>query len=75
MAEAVQEHPHAAAAAHEPEDVHGDAGHHGYDDPNAAPMHHEIKEYFSGLEVFLAGFLCTVAVTAGIILGIVVAND
>lgn len=44
-------------------------------DPNAAPMHHEIKERFSSAQVALAGFLGIAAIVAGLVLGMVLVNN
>jgi len=44
-------------------------------DPNAAPMHHEIKERFTNAQAAIAGILGGVAIIAGIVLGIVLAHD
>jgi hypothetical protein len=44
-------------------------------DPNAAPMHHDIREKFAVMHVAIAGALGVVAAAAGIILGIVLVND
>ncbi|MBI5946528.1 MAG: hypothetical protein HY875_00125 [Chloroflexi bacterium] len=44
-------------------------------DPNAAPMHHEIKERFTNAQAAVSGILGAVAIIAGIVLGIVLAND
>jgi hypothetical protein len=46
-----------------------------HDDPNAAPMHHDIRERFAMPHVILAYALGLVATAAGIIFGIVLAND
>ncbi|MCC6382028.1 MAG: hypothetical protein IT304_05930 [Dehalococcoidia bacterium] len=44
-------------------------------DPDAAPMHHEIKERFSTAQVALAGFLGTAAIVVGLVLGLVLVNN
>ncbi len=48
---------------------------HGHADPNAAPMHHEIKETFSPGAVLFCYLLAAVALIAGVITGITVIND
>lgn len=68
-----------AHAVHEPEthelphaaDAH--AAHH--DDPNTAPMHHDIKEYFGTGQTVIAGALGLVAIAAGIIFGLIFTNS
>ncbi len=44
-------------------------------DPQAAPMHHEIVDRFTSLQVAIAVGLGAVAIILGTILGLVVAND
>lgn len=44
-------------------------------DPNAAPMHHEIKESFSTVDVTICIVLGLVAIAAGIISGLLFIND
>ncbi len=44
-------------------------------DPHAAPMHHEIKERFTSVQVAISGILGAAAIIAGIVLGIVLVND
>ena len=51
-------------------DSHGPAP-----DPNAAPMHHEIKERFSTVDVTICIVLGLAAIVAGIISGIIFVND
>ena len=51
-------------------DSHGPAP-----DPNAAPMHHEIKERFSPVDVTICIALGLVAIAAGIISGLVFVNN
>jgi hypothetical protein len=48
---------------------------HAHDDPNAAPMHHEIVTDFAAIHVFIVGILGFVATVAGIVLGLVLVND
>ncbi|HMO53416.1 MAG TPA: hypothetical protein PJ994_02840 [Tepidiformaceae bacterium] len=43
---------------------------HGHDDPNAAPMHHDIVERFSDGAVALCYILAFVALVAGVIAGL-----
>lgn len=45
------------------------------EDPNAAPMHHEIQARFAAWQVALAAGLCAGAISIGVILGIVLANN
>lgn len=47
---------------------------HGEHDPNAAPMHHEIDERFSGLQVGAAIVLAIGALGLGIVAGLLFAN-
>ncbi len=49
------------------------ADHH--DDPNAAPMHHEIQEKFSAGAVLFCYALAFIALVAGVITGLTVIND
>jgi hypothetical protein len=44
-------------------------------DPNASPMHHEIEPRFAALYVWVAGLLGFAAITVGIVLGLLLAND
>ncbi len=46
-----------------------------HDDPNAAPMHHEIVERFTRAQVAFCAALGGIAIVAGIVLGIVLSND
>lgn len=49
---------------------------HGEDlDPNASPMRQQIKEDFSSAAVAFAVSLGAIAAIAGLVLGIVLAND
>ncbi|MCC7366343.1 MAG: hypothetical protein IT303_18445 [Dehalococcoidia bacterium] len=71
MAQAIHEEVH-ADVPHEP----GADAHHGHhDDPNAAPMHHDIVERFSGAMVGYMATLGVVAIVAGIVAGLLFAND
>lgn len=45
------------------------------EDPNAAPMHHEIVERFAAAQVAVAVGLGAIAIIAGIVLGLVLVND
>jgi hypothetical protein len=46
-----------------------------HDDPNAAPMHHDIQERFSPGAVFFCYLLAFVALAAGVITGLTLVND
>ncbi len=46
-----------------------------HDDPNAAPMHHEIVERFTRAQIAFCAALGGIAIIAGIVLGIVLSND
>ncbi|MFN0096197.1 MAG: hypothetical protein ACKVVT_15655 [Dehalococcoidia bacterium] len=48
---------------------------HAPQDPNAAPMHHDIVGEFGGIHVFICGMLGVLASIAGIVLGLVLIND
>ncbi|MFN0095174.1 MAG: hypothetical protein ACKVVT_10435 [Dehalococcoidia bacterium] len=48
---------------------------HAHDDPNAAPMHHEIVGDFSTVHAVICGVLGVAATIAGIVLGLVLIND
>jgi hypothetical protein len=48
---------------------------HANDDPNVAPMHHDIDEGFSSLQIGAAAILGVVAIILGIVLGVVLANN
>ncbi len=45
------------------------------EDPNAAPMHHDIKEQFTRLQIAIAVSLGGIAIAAGIVFGLLLAND
>ncbi len=45
------------------------------EDPNAAPMHHDIKERFSQAQIALAVALGGIAIVAGVLFGLLLAND
>jgi hypothetical protein len=45
------------------------------EDPNAAPMHHEIQARFAAWQVTLAVVLGASAIVTGLVLGIVLANN
>lgn len=47
---------------------------HGHEDPNAAPMHHDIDERFTEFQIGAAGFLGVVAIVLGVVLGVTLAN-
>ena len=50
--------------------------HHGTpQDPNAAPMRQEVREKFATFQVAAAAVLGLIALGAGTVLGIVLAND
>jgi hypothetical protein len=44
-------------------------------DPNAAPMHHDIVERFTSLQITIAVALGGIAIVAGIVLGLTVVNN
>ena len=46
-----------------------------HDDPNAAPMHHEIQERFSTGAVIFCYLLALIALVAGVATGLTVIND
>lgn len=48
---------------------------HGADDPNAAPMHHEIHERFSSWQVAFCVVLGAIAIVGGLVAGLLVVND
>lgn len=43
--------------------------------PNDPPMHHEIVERFAPVHVLVAGFLGVAATVAGIVFGLLLANN
>lgn len=51
-------------------DTHGHAP-----DPNAAPMHSEVKERFSPRDVTIAVTLGLAAIVAGIVCGVIFVNN
>ena len=44
-------------------------------DPNAAPMHHEIKERFANAHVAIAAAAGLAATAVGVILGLTLVNN
>jgi hypothetical protein len=48
---------------------------HGHDDPNAAPMHHEIQEQFSAGAVLFCYLLAALALLGGLVAGLTIVND
>ena len=46
-----------------------------HDDPNAAPSHLEVREYFSGAVVAFCYLLTAIALIAGVISGLTIIND
>jgi hypothetical protein len=44
------------------------------EDPNTAPMHHDIEERFSRLQIAFAVALGLVAIVAGVVSGLLLAN-
>lgn len=48
---------------------------HGSPNPDAAPMHHDLKEDFSPLQVAFVVGLGLVAAVAGLVLGLILVND
>lgn len=51
-------------------DAHGT-----HDDPNTAPMHHDIVEDFTRAQVAFVAALGGLAIIAGLVLGILLTND
>lgn len=45
------------------------------EDPNAAPMHHDLKERFSQAQIAFAVALGGIAIVAGVVFGLLFAND
>ena len=54
-------------------DAHADP-HHAPADPNAAPTHGDVRSSFSGGQMAVAWILGTVAIVAGVVLGLTLAN-
>ncbi len=48
---------------------------HAPEDPNVAPMHHEIDERFSSFQIGVAAAMGIIALVLGIVFGIVFANN
>lgn len=48
---------------------------HGHEDPNAAPMHHDIVEKFSTGSVLFCYVLAAIALVAGVVAGLTIVND
>ena len=48
---------------------------HGHEDPNAAPMHHDIVEKFSPGAVLFCYVLAAAALLGGLIAGLTIVND
>jgi hypothetical protein len=46
-----------------------------HSDPNVAPMHHDIQERFASWQVAVCIALGSIAIVAGIVLGLVLQND
>jgi len=44
-------------------------------DPNVAPMHHDIRTRFAAAQIAIVGGLGVVAIIAGIVFGLLLAND
>ena len=44
-------------------------------DPNAAPMHHEVKDKFPGWQVALAALAGITATVVGLVLGLTLVNN
>lgn len=44
-------------------------------DPKSAPMHHDIQERFAAWQVAVCVALGSIAIVAGIVLGLVLQND
>lgn len=45
------------------------------EDPNVAPMHHEIQENFSGGQVMFAVLMAVIAIAGGLIAGLTIVNN
>jgi hypothetical protein len=52
-----------------------DTHHDTHQDPNAAPMRQQVREHFAAFHVAAAAVLGLVALAAGTVLGVVLAND
>lgn len=48
---------------------------HGHDDPEAAPMHHDIDERFTSFQIGAAAVLGVAAVVLGVVFGVTLANN
>jgi hypothetical protein len=48
---------------------------HGHEDPNAAPMHHDIQERFSQGQEFFCYMLALIALVAGVVAGLTIVNN
>ncbi|MBI2765132.1 MAG: hypothetical protein HYX53_04380 [Chloroflexi bacterium] len=44
-------------------------------DPNAAPMHLEVRTKFASIHIAIIAFVGSAAIIAGVVLGVVLAND
>lgn len=44
-------------------------------DPNVAPMHHDIRTQFAAAQMAIVAGLGAVAIIAGIVFGLLLAND
>ena len=48
---------------------------HDVEDPNVAPMHHEIQENFSTGQVTLAVLMAIIAIVGGLVAGLTIVNN
>lgn len=48
---------------------------HGHDDPNPAPMHHDIKESFSSGAVLFCYMLALISLVVGVAAGLTIVVD
>ena len=54
---------------------HGHGHGHGHDDPNAAPMHAEVRGDFPQSAVIFCYLLAAIALIAGLVAGLTIVND
>jgi hypothetical protein len=71
MTTELQEHLDPQTHAHDDAEPHG----HAPEDPNAAPMHHDIDENFSSFHIAAAAILGLLALVLGSVFGVVLANN
>lgn len=48
---------------------------HAHDDPNAAPMHHDIQERFTRGQELFCYLLALIALVAGVVAGVTIVNN